>query len=150
MRMSQPQALASATLPSVLSFPGLLKPGARFRCPELLRPFHVAQTGGFAFEAAEVVELGAANFGRAQQVDFVYHFGMDGENALHALTKTDLAHGEAGLRSTVALDDHAFEGLQTLLIAFLDLHVHAHGVAGAKFWEVGAPGFSQQLFNNQV
>ena len=108
----------------------------------------VSQTSCFAFESAQIVELGAANFGGAQQIDLVDHFGVDGKNALHALAKADLAHSEAGLRPVVALDDHAFKGLQSLLVAFLDLHVDADGVARAKRGNVSALRFCQQFFDD--
>src|SRR5579862_4991864 len=64
------------------------------------------------------------------------------------LSEADLADGEAGLRSVVALDDHAFEGLHAFLVAFLDLYVDAHRVAGAEFRDVGAFRFCQQFFDD--
>src|SRR5580693_2551246 len=93
------------------------------------RFFDVAQTRCFALEAAQIIKLGAADFGRAQQIHFVDHFGVNGENAFHALSEADLPDGKAGLRSVVALDHHAFKGLHALFVAFFDLHMHANGVS---------------------
>ena len=115
---------------------------------ETLILFDVAQAGSFAPQSAEIEQAGAADLGRAQQFDLVDHFGVNGEDALHALAEADLAHGEAGLRSVVALDDHAFEGLHAFLVAFLDLHVDANGVPGVKCGNVGALRFGQQLFDD--
>src|SRR4029077_14901326 len=75
---------------------------------------------------------------------------MNGEDTLDAVTETDLAHGEAGLRPAVALDDDAFERLQAFLVAFLDLDVHTYGVAGTEFGNVVAVRFGQQFFDDQV
>src|ERR1035441_4793196 len=85
--------------------------------------FNVAQARRFALESAQIIQLGAADLGGAQQIHFVDDFGVNGENALDALAEADLAHGEAGLRPVVALDHHAFKSLQALLVAFFDLYV---------------------------
>ena len=73
---------------------------------------------------------------------------MDGENTLHTLAETDLAHGEAGLRPVVALDYHAFKGLHAFFLAFLDLHVDPDGVAGVECGNFCAFLFGQQLFDD--
>jgi len=43
------------------------------------------------------------------RIHLVDHFGVNRENALDALAEADLAHGETGLRSVVALDDDALK-----------------------------------------
>src|ERR1700744_432742 len=85
----------------------------------------LAQTGSFATQTAEVEELGAANLVAADLFDLVDDPGVVGEDALDALTKAHLADGEGTLGSFAAGDDHALERLQTLLVAFLDLHLDA-------------------------
>ena len=91
------------------------------------------QARSFAFEAAQIVELGAADFRGAQQLHLVDHLGIEREDTLHAVAEADLAHGEAGLRPPAARDHHAFERLQAFLVAFLDLDVHPDGIARHEF-----------------
>ena len=58
------------------------------------------------------------------------------EDALHALAETDLADGDALAHArTVAGNHGAFESLEALFVAFLDLHVHLDGVTGTEFGE---------------
>ena len=61
------------------------------------------------------------------------------------LRTVKLACGPAAARN-----HDAFECLQTLLVAFLDLHVHADGVARHELRNVGALGLRQKFFNDQV
>src|SRR5437899_1043062 len=110
--------------------------------------FHVAQASGLSSQTPQVVELGTTNFGRAQQVHFIDDLAIDGEDALDAVAETHLAHGEAGLRTTAARDDHAFERLQTFFIAFLDFYMDADGVTGSEIGNIGALRSGEQLFNN--
>src|SRR5271169_994924 len=65
----------------------------------------------FPAEPAQEVELGAADLGRAQDLNLVDHLRIDGKDALHALAEADLAHGEAGVRAARARNHGAFEGL---------------------------------------
>ena len=70
--------------------------------------------------------------------DLVDDLGVEGENALHPLPKAHLAHGKGTLGSFVDGDDEAFEGLEALFIAFLDLDLDANLVAGDKRGQIGA------------
>src|SRR6516164_8110937 len=94
--------------------------------------FDVAQTSGFALQSAEIEKAGAAHLGRAHQIDLVDDLRVEREDTLDALTEADLANREAGLRTVVALDHHAFKRLHALLVAFFDLDVDTHSVAGTK------------------
>src|SRR5216684_2759164 len=59
--------------------------------------FDFFQSRGLALEPAQVIKLGAADFGGAYHVNLVDDLGVDGEDTLHALAETDLADGKAGL-----------------------------------------------------
>jgi len=78
-----------------------------------------------------------AELWKTEQVHLVDNFGVHGENALHALAKADFAHGENWpvdpwcVKMTTPL-----ERLQTLFVAFLDLHMHADGVASAELGKI--------------
>src|SRR5664280_3927073 len=76
--------------------------------------------------------LRSAHVRRTQHFDLVDDLRVGGEDALDALPKAHLAHGEAGLVSVTLGNDDTFESLQALLVAFLDLHVDPDGVAGLK------------------
>src|SRR5208282_2006830 len=102
----------------------------------------------FAAETAQVEQPGAANFGRTHHVDLVDHLGVNRKDAFDALPKADLADGETGLRSVVALDDYAFKRLHAFLVAFLDLHMDPDGVSRPECGDVGALRFSQQFFDD--
>src|ERR1017187_5308639 len=105
-------------------------------CPTLLT---FAEACGFALQSAQIVKLGAAHAAGAHHVDVVDHACVDRENAFHALAEADLAHRDALAHAGVIACNHrAFEGLQTFLVAFLDLHVHANGVARPELGSVGA------------
>src|SRR5262249_18473742 len=89
--------------------------------------------GGLARQIAQVVQLGAAHVAAALHLDVLDRGTVQLEHAFHALAVTDLAHGDRGVEAAVAArDDHAFIGLGTLAVAFLHLHVHHDGVAGAE------------------
>src|SRR5690606_16963828 len=81
-------------------------------------------------QVAQEIQLGAAPPAAADDLDAVHHRRVDGEHPLHPHTVRNPAHGE-GLVEAAALpgDDHALEDLDALPVAFLDLHVDAHGVA---------------------
>ena len=63
---------------------------------------------------------------------------MHGEDALDALAEADLANGD-GLAEprVVAGDQDAFENLQPLLVAFLDLDVDPDGIARPELGDIG-------------
>src|ERR1035441_9617846 len=52
------------------------------------------QTGGFALQGAQIVQLGTAYAARADHIDVIHHLGVYREDTLHALAKTDLADGD--------------------------------------------------------
>src|SRR5579863_896859 len=65
---------------------------------------------------------------------------VNGKDALHALAEADLANGDGFSHAAVMLGDHgALKRLQALLVAFLDLDVHADGVAGAELGVIRRP-----------
>src|SRR5580700_4141075 len=110
----------------------------------------VFEAGGFATQRAQIIQLGAADFRRAHQLDPIDYLRVLGKNALDALTEADLADRKTGLGTARTRDDYAFERLQTLLVAFLNLYVDANGIARNEFRKVGAFGLGQQLFDDQV
>ena len=110
----------------------------------------VFQAGSFATQAAQVIKLGAADFGRTDEINFIDYPRALGEDALHSLAEADLTHGEAGLRPMAARDHYAFKRLQAFFIAFFDFYLDTHRVSGAKLWQVGALGFCKNFFDYQV
>src|SRR5882724_177938 len=108
------------------------------------------QTGGFASQLAQIIQLRAPHLRGAQDVDFVDDLGLDGEDSLDALSKADLADGEAGLRAARPRNDNAFERLDAFLVAFLDLDLNFDGVSGAEVRDVGAAALRQQSFDDLV
>src|ERR1019366_23137 len=112
--------------------------------------FDFFQSRGLALEPAQVVKLGAADFGGAYHVNLVDDLGVDGKNTLHALAQTDLADRKAGLGASLPGNDDAFERLQALFFAFSDLDQHLDRIAGAKLRDVGAARFRQQFFDDRV
>src|SRR5260370_486745 len=112
--------------------------------------FDFFQTCGFALEPAQVVELGAANFRGAYDVNLVDDLGVDGKDTLHALAETDLADGKAGLRAALPGNDDAFKRLQALFFAFSDLDQHFDRIAGTKLRDVGAARFRQRFFDDRI
>src|SRR5215472_4415271 len=111
---------------------------------------NLAETGSLATQTAEVEELGAANLVGADLLNLVDDLGVVGEDALDALAEAHLADGEGPLGSLAAGDHHALERLQTLLVAFLDFHLHANLVAGAEVREVCALELVGQLLHNRM
>src|SRR5260370_3809482 len=102
--------------------------------------FALFQAGSFALQRTQIVQLGAAHAAGADDIDVVHHLRMYREDTLHALAKTDLSDGDALAHThSVACDQHAFESLEALFLAFLDLHVHLNGVAGTKLGEFLLP-----------
>src|ERR1035438_1189630 len=97
----------------------------------------LAQTGRFAFEAAQVVELGATGAAGAHDVDMVDHRGVQREDALNAGAEAGLADGNGLAHAgVVAADRDTLEGLQAFLVAFPDLHVDADGIADPELRKV--------------
>jgi hypothetical protein len=73
------------------------------------------------------------------------------EHALDAVAVRDLAHGERGVEAGVLLaDDHAFVGLDAFAIAFLDLDVDDHGIAGAEVGQLALDLFGFEVLQQGV
>src|ERR1700733_10903216 len=72
--------------------------------------------GCLAAQTADVEELGAANAVAANLLHLVDDLGVEGEDALDALAKAHLAHGEAALGAILDSDDESFKGLKTLFV----------------------------------
>src|SRR6185369_43665 len=132
----KPRARSSRS--SVASHRNLPPAGAgRMARPKLCALF---QTGSLALQGAQIVQFGAAYAPCADHVDVIHHLGVHREDTLHALAETDLADGDALTHAhTVAGNQHAFESLEALFVAFLDLYVHLNRVTGAKFGEFFFP-----------
>src|SRR4051812_46661060 len=75
---------------------------------------------------------------------------MKREDALHALAEADLADGEAALRPALLRDYRALECLQTFLVAFFDLHVHAHEVTGRELRQICTLQFRGELRHDRM
>src|ERR1035438_3838905 len=102
--------------------------------------FALFQTGGLALQSTQIVQFGAAYAPCADDIDMVHHLGVYREDTLHALAETDLADGDALAHArAIAGNQHAFEGLEALFLAFLDLDVNLDRVAGAKLGEFLLP-----------
>src|ERR1035438_997219 len=109
----------------------------RMASPKLSALF---QTGGFALQGAQIVKLGAAYAAGADHIDVIHHLGVYRKDTLHALAETDLADSDAFAHAhAVAGNQHAFESLEALFLAFLDLDVPLDGVAGAELGELFLP-----------
>src|SRR5205807_9651823 len=109
---------------------------------------NIFQSSSFAAQTAQVIELRAAYFGRAHDIDFINDARTLREDALHALAETDLAHGEAGLRPARARNDHAFERLQALFVAFFDPHLNTNSIARNKIRKVSALRLGKKFFDD--
>src|SRR5690606_144419 len=93
---------------------------------------------GFAGQIAQVVQLRLAHVAATLQGDAFDLVAVRLEGTLNTNAVGDLAHGEGRTQTAVALaDDHAFEGLQTLTVAFLDAYLYHDGIAGAEFRHIG-------------
>src|SRR5690606_26772027 len=92
---------------------------------------------GFPAEVPQIVQLRPTHASLANELDRLDGRRMQREDALHAHSARDLPHGEGLVDATVlAPDDHALEGLDTLLLAFTHAHVDADRVAGAEVGNV--------------
>ena len=93
----------------------------------------LGDTGAFACEAAQVIQLGAANLALAPDFDGVQRRGVQREDALDAFTEGEFPDREILVHARArAGDAEAFKGLDALALAFLDLHVDAQRVAGLE------------------
>src|SRR5688572_18239461 len=106
----------------------------------------VLHPGRLALEVAEVIELGAADTGRAHHFDLLDRRRVQWKNALDTLAERDFPHRERGARSAaVHPDDDAFEDLNPFLVAFPDSHVNPHRIARPDGRPLGHLGLFDQL-----
>ena len=104
---------------------------------------------GLAGEIAQIVQLCTADLAAAQYGDLVQTRGMQRESTLHADSVGNTAEGEGLTDAAVtARDADALEGLQTLALAFHDLHHHTEGVADAEVRDVGLELFALDRADN--
>jgi hypothetical protein len=106
-----------------------------------LRALGFLEARCFAAKFAKIKEAGAANLGRADLLDLVHDFGVEGEDALNAVSEAHFADRKAALRTIFARDYDTFKRLKALFIAFLDLYLNADRVARAKGGKVGPVQF---------
>src|SRR5207302_11474672 len=72
-------------------------------------------------------------------LDLVDSRRIEREDALHAHAVAHLPHRERGVHvPALAADDDSLENLDSLLVAFADLRMHAQGVADAEFRHLAA------------
>src|SRR6056297_1793291 len=102
-----------------------------------------------AFEITKVEQLGATDLAATLDHDRVDDRAESLENTLYAGTVRDLANGEGGIDTAVLLgDNHAFECLDTLAIAFSDPDVDHDGIAGGKIRNVALNLLVTQFFDD--
>src|SRR3954471_14616918 len=90
----------------------------------------LGNTGGFAAQAAQIVQLGAPHLAAADELDRVDHRRQQREHALDALAVGNLTDREALVQArTGAADADALVGLDAGALAFDHLDVDDHGVA---------------------
>src|SRR5262249_15769078 len=94
-----------------------------------LGPLDFAQACSLAFQIAQVEKLGAADAIRAQNLDFVQHFGIEWEDSFHALAKADFAHSKAALWTIATGNDCAFKSLGALFVAFFNSYLDANCIS---------------------
>src|SRR6202047_3127413 len=104
--------------------------------------------GRLATQIAQVIQLGAAHLAAAHHLDRVDHRRHYGEYAFDAFTVGDLAHRKTLVEPAAgAADADAFVSLHARAIAFNDLDIDDHGVAGSEFRNLFAGGqFFKLLF----
>src|SRR5262249_8593704 len=100
-------------------------------------------TGGLAFEVAEIIEAGTANFALAGDFDRRDGRRVQREDALDAGAEANAADREGGAGGAALLRDHnPFERLDALLdlfaFAFLEANVDADAVARTEVGKVFA------------
>src|SRR5437868_6863921 len=95
-----------------------------------------------AGEMTEIVELRATDASAANDLNLGEHRAVDREDALDADAVGDLPHGEALAHTTPSTRNaDALEGLNTLLLTFLDANVDAQRIAGAEGRNIAEPLF---------
>ena len=86
--------------------------------------------GALTHAVTQIIQLGAAHLTLADDLDLVHSGSVDGEHLLHTNAVGHAANSDGLLDAAVLLGDHgALKDLDTLAVAFLDVHVHTDGVA---------------------
>src|ERR1051326_7595282 len=90
----------------------------------------LGDAGGFAAQAAQVIQLGAPHLAAADELDRIDHRREQRKHALDALAVGNLADREALVQAMAgAADADALVGLDAGAVAFDHLDVDDHGVA---------------------
>src|SRR5216683_3334629 len=129
--------------------PGLKARGrasvALSRAGVCLAPFRPAVAAfldprGFTGQAAQVVQLGAADRAAACHLDLFHARRLEHERALDTHAMGDAADTETTVVDVGLLDleHHPFEQLGTLAVTLDHAHVHAYGVARPNGGQVAA------------
>ncbi len=119
-------------------------------CDSFDRPCRTTDACRFAFELAQIIELGAANPSRLQNFDRADHRGIDGEDSFDTDAKTDAPDRKCCPCCFAAPADHdAFKWLQALLFPFrfLQSNVHTHGITGTECGDISASLVLTDLLN---
>ena len=86
--------------------------------------------GSLAYTITQIVELSAAHFTLADNLDLLHRGGVQGEHLLYAHAVGHAADGNSLADTAVLLGDNsALEHLDTLTVAFLNTDVNTHGIA---------------------
>src|ERR1700680_767426 len=119
-------------------------------CDSFNRPCSATYACRFAFELAQIIELGAANAARLQNFDRADHRRIHGKDSFDADANTDAPDCKSCPCCFAALADHnAFKRLQALFFAFrfLQPNVHTHGITGAERGDILASLVLTDLLN---
>ena len=104
--------------------------------------------GSHTHAAAQLVQLGAANLTVAHNLELRDVRGVYREGLLDAYTVGNTADGNRLVNAGVLLgNDDAFENLNTLTVAFLDLRVYLYGIADLEFRQVALELLLGQYFD---
>jgi hypothetical protein len=92
------------------------------------------QASSLAATIPQVVELGAADFSPAHDLDFLNTRASEQKCALYTDTMTgNAAHSEIGFVSAAAqTDHHTLDHLNTFTVTFNDAHMHLDGISRRK------------------
>ena len=104
--------------------------------------------GSLTHAATQIVQLGAANLTVAPNLELRDVRGVYREGLLDAYTVGNTADGNRLVNAGVLLgNDDAFENLNTLTVAFLDLRVYLYGIADLEFRQVALELLLGQYFD---
>jgi len=100
-----------------------------------------------ATQLTDVVELGAADASGADNLDLIDDLRVKRKNSLDTMPEGNLAHREGRPSTTMFhCNTNAFEHLDALFVAFLDLDVNFDGIARLEAGYVRA----ELLFLNHI